>query len=251
MKTLFRRLDEREAGQVTAWRPPALAGSHGHGPAVRAALAKVGIDPDAEPGPGPAGKRADSSPVTVSSGEELAASPVAAAPGTAPTDAGRTALDARAAPAGPTAGPTPFDEGFEAGTRSAHEALGAEVRALIDGFTAEHERWRDEREREIVAMGEALAGAIMRHELTTDPGRLARLVGETLQQFDAGDTRVTVQLHPLDLAAIRAQDEHAPAADLVADDSLQRGDCRLRCGAGLIEAGVADRLAVLLVADSS
>lgn len=241
---MFRQLEQAEAEQVTAWRPPALPGKRGTDPAINAALARLGIASDAVRGKASSedadGVATASSPVTVQSEQDIAAQRASAAQAASDDEVrsdGEMVADSAS---------TPFDDGFEAGARGARESLGADMQTLIAAFVAERERWRAERESEVMMMAQALAEAILRRELIDDPEQLARLVAQALKQFDVGESRVVVQLHPLDLAALDALNRLDVDADLVADETLQRGDCRLRCGDGLIQAGVTDRLAALL-----
>jgi len=259
VNSLFRPLDEREAGQVVAWRPPALAAPRRADDAVRTALEAAGIEGGFQVSNRRGGRTAPSSPVSVHARDQLASMVASArvADDPAPVVIG-TGVDAS-----PDARPTPiespvapdrfdegfdegFDQGFEAGALDARASLGEGVRAVIEAFGAEHGAWRAAREREIVSLANALAAAILRRELVDDPSSLERLVGETLAPFDGDTPTPVVQLHPLDLDAVGTDGGGLQGVELVADASLQRGDCRIRSGASLIEAGVEDRLSALL-----
>lgn len=129
-----------------------------------------------------------------------------------------------------------FDAGFEAGARTAREALGADVQTLVDSLACEHERWLQRREQEIVGLAEALAAHLLGRELQHDSEALLARVTQALASLDGGNAPCELALHPLDLASLPALSERHANLAVVADDALPRGDCRVSSGASVIDA---------------
>lgn len=112
----------------------------------------------------------------------------------------------------------------------------------------ERERWLAEWESMAVHLCTAIAEKIIRAELATHPDRVVELIKHTLQ-LAAGTTRLSVKLHPDDIALlgddasqlVRALSGCAEAM-LCPDGSLTRGDCVLETQHGAVDARLETQL---------
>lgn len=149
-----------------------------------------------------------------------------------------------------------FEAGRAAGLRSGHDEATREAFARYDRVLDRLERTAtqhlDELQDVIAAvatqateLGFEIARAVLARELATaaDPG--AEAIRRALSQLP-GTSDVVARLHPDDLARLSVTtDEVAPgrALQLVADATVERGDCHLSSGAATIDASVTSALA--------
>ena len=99
-----------------------------------------------------------------------------------------------------------------------------------------------EAEQQLVLLASAIAGRILRSEVTTDPTRLLAIAHAAVERLGER-TQATIHLHPDDHAAI----SNTPAAaqhtlKVVPDPHVQPGGCQVQSEVGTIEAGVAAQL---------
>ena len=95
----------------------------------------------------------------------------------------------------------------------------------------------------------AIAGKLVRRQLDVRPENAAEMIATALQ-FSAGSRRMEVRLHPEDLEMLNGDQALAvssglaalPEGLLVADGTLERGDCLVQTVDGRVDA----RLATLL-----
>lgn len=122
--------------------------------------------------------------------------------------------------------------GLDAGRRAA-EAEGAasvaRIAKILSALGGEIGVLDDAVEDAVVALALELARCIVGAEVTRNRGALAGLVRQVLAEIpiDTGTPRIL--LHPDDLAALRTHmpDLGSGKVDLVADDSLEAGGCRV------------------------
>ncbi len=118
------------------------------------------------------------------------------------------------------------------------------VRAAINGIGYEKERWLKHWEEETVKLAGAIAARIVRRELSQDPQITVSLVREALQ-LAMGSGRLRLHLNPADYASLGDQtarltsefSELAPA-DIVADDTVEAGGCRVVTEFGSLDQGI-------------
>lgn len=118
------------------------------------------------------------------------------------------------------------------------------LRAAAESLQAERDRWLIRWEQTAVRLGVAIAEKLVQRQLTACPEIGTEMVSDALR-LAAGQPRLTVYLHPQDLAAWgeRAQQiiqSLTACADttLVPDDTSMRGGCRIETRHGEIDARV-------------
>jgi flagellar assembly protein FliH len=135
-----------------------------------------------------------------------------------------------------------LERGIQEGEARARAAFEAELAAARSAVTAAIEAFKRERESyfariepEVVQLALAIARKILHREAQMDPLLLVGMVHVALEKLDSG-TRVRMRVHPSD---IRHWNEYfaeraagRPAAELVGDASLQRGECALETEIG-------------------
>jgi len=113
------------------------------------------------------------------------------------------------------------------------ETLLPAVREAIAAITYEKSRWQKHWERETVHLAAAIAARVIRRELAQDPTISVDLMREALQ-LAMGSGRLRLLLNPTDFVALgdqveRLSEEFAElaAVDIVADDTIRAGGCRV------------------------
>jgi flagellar assembly protein FliH len=99
-----------------------------------------------------------------------------------------------------------------------------------------------EAERQLVELAVAIAGRILRHEVSTDRTLLLAVARAAVARL--GDSSsATVHLHPDDHAAIEAMQQGMhQSIKIVPDPAVQPGGCLVQSDMGTIEAGIAEQL---------
>ena len=118
------------------------------------------------------------------------------------------------------------------------------LRAAADALQAERDRWLIRWEQTAVRVGVAIAGKLVKSQIATRPELASGMIADALR-LAAGQPRVTVHLHPDDLAAWgdqgpRIVESLTACADstLIADPRISRGGCRIETIHGEIDARV-------------
>jgi|SRR5690606_5582530 len=149
-------------------------------------------------------------------------------------------------------------EGYAAGLQAGGEraralvaeglkALSEPVQALIAGITELQEQHRQSLRQELVPLVEQVARQVVRGELEQRPGRLLEFVDEALAGLPVAVEAVEVRLNPDEYRRIsEAAPELAQRWQLVPDERLPGGECRIRAGARELDAGCGQRLAACL-----
>ena len=130
------------------------------------------------------------------------------------------------------------------------------LHAAAEALQAERDRWLIRWEQTAVHVGVAIAEKLLKTQIATRPELASGMIAEALR-LAAGQPRVTVHLHPEDLAAWgdrapRIVESLTACADstLIADPLVARGGCRIQTQHGEIDARVEtmlERLAEELV----
>ncbi len=119
------------------------------------------------------------------------------------------------------------------------------VQAMLSGFARQRRELLMELQPHVVRIAVEVARRIVRRELRTDPGMVARTVETALEQVaEASQTRVRV--HPLDAQVLQstireivsAPDE-AAAVEIIPDGSVERGGCVVESDRGIVDARLA------------
>ena len=118
------------------------------------------------------------------------------------------------------------------------------LKAAAEALQAERDRWLIRWEQTAVRVGVAIAEKLVKSQIATRPELASGMIADALR-LAAGQPRVTVHLHPDDLAAWGDQgpkivESLTACADstLVADPHVSRGGCRIETIHGEIDARV-------------
>ncbi len=120
--------------------------------------------------------------------------------------------------------------------------------AAAEALQAERDRWIAAWETAAVKLSAAIAGKILRQELSRQPELALPIIREALQ-LAAGQPDIKLHLHPQDLAQL--QECGAEAASrlaavgemtLVADENVARGGCLIETRHGVIDARLETQL---------
>lgn len=118
------------------------------------------------------------------------------------------------------------------------------LRSAAESLQAERDRWLIRWEETAVRVGVAIAEKLLKSQIATRPELASGMIAEALR-LAAGQPRVTVHLHPEDLAAWgdrapRIVESLTACADsiLIPDPDLARGGCRIQTLHGEIDARV-------------
>ena len=122
------------------------------------------------------------------------------------------------------------------------------IREAVDEFEKERDRWLSHWEESLIALSVAIAEKVLRHHLQLRPELATNMLADVLQLL-AGHPRVTIRLHPDDLALLGT-----PANDVITsmsgcsevvvieDDAISRGGCLLETQYSTIDARIETQL---------
>ncbi len=173
--------------------------------------------------------------------------------------AGRQAGHAEGLKAGSEAGRAAGREQGLAACREDTATLAAALETAIAELSSRRAALVKEAERDLLALAVRIAERIVRRELSVDKAAAARAVLEAVG-LAAGRSRATVRVNPADRAAV--EEAHAELhrrfaevedVEVVADESVERGGCRVLTAAGEVDMEVAtqlERIERLLVGES-
>ena len=132
-------------------------------------------------------------------------------------------------------------EGRWAAAAAGQEARREEqLRAALEAFAAERERYFREAETEVVQLALAVARKILGREAALDPDLLGALVRMALDRMGAGPA-VKLHLPPAELARWREGNASLGSpyrCELAPDPSLAPGDCRVETDLGRAHLGL-------------
>ena len=134
-----------------------------------------------------------------------------------------------------------FAAGFEEGAAHAREEA-ERITALVDTLDAAFKRLDQDIAEEVVALAIEVARQMVRQAIAETPGALTDVVRNALHQLP--QTQVRIHLHPDDLAVVKAyladQTGH-PHHQLIEDETVTRGGCRVSAPSSEIDATVETR----------
>jgi flagellar assembly protein FliH len=120
--------------------------------------------------------------------------------------------------------------------------------AAVRGLEIERDRWVAAWETAAVKLSAAIAGKILRHELSRQPQLALPIIREALQ-LAAGQPHVRLHLHPQDLEQLhecgtQAADRLSAVGEaiLVPDENIARGGCLIETRHGIIDARLETQL---------
>jgi len=135
-----------------------------------------------------------------------------------------------------------YDAGREAGLLEgalvARRDANERSAVLLNALTRERDCHEHELEDEVLALSQAMARLILRRELAHDAALLHDVVREALERMPLLAETPVVHLHPADADAMTPLLVADKPVRIVADESLDRGDCRIEAGASLVDAGI-------------
>ncbi|MEI6501694.1 MAG: FliH/SctL family protein [Armatimonadota bacterium] len=145
----------------------------------------------------------------------------------------------------PSASLPPATAGPAGGDGPALERHLSLLSRVISETVASRERLLMELKPDLLTLVLALVRAIVGHEASADPSVIEHTLTQSLRQLHFA-TRLTAQLHPDDLAHLQARPEIVSALageiELVADDAIERGGCRLESDRGGLDATLGTQL---------
>jgi len=106
-------------------------------------------------------------------------------------------------------------------------------------------------QEQLAALAGAIARALIRRELKTQPGQIVAVIRETVALLPASAREVRVHLHPEDAALVReslAETTMDRAWAIAEDPVLSRGGCRVTSDNSTIDARVETRLGAAIAA---
>lgn len=125
------------------------------------------------------------------------------------------------------------------------------LNALLAAIRQAETTRRQEQEAASIALAVRIAGAILRAELTADPGRVTELAAQALAHVRR-EAAVAIELHPDDATLVRAALEQVTCAarfegllQVVDRATLPRGSVRLHAVDGVRDGSLETRLAEL------
>lgn len=122
--------------------------------------------------------------------------------------------------------------------RDREDAQARKLVELLGRVEAELEQLRSEQQEATTRLAFALAEKLAGAELEARPSLVARIVEASLARLPRA-SRVVVRLHPDDVALVPLTQ---PFHEVLADDSLARGDCIIESNVGRVDARMRTRI---------
>lgn len=147
-----------------------------------------------------------------------------------------------------------YADGFSAGERAGAEGarrdmragfdeLAAPIDALVRGFQRVQQAYRTKVRSEVAELVGQVARQVVRAELEARPERILAFVDEAVDTLTKPPESVSVRLNPADYArVVEAAPERVQGWQLVPDDRLDPGECRVRADDIEMDAGCGQRL---------
>jgi len=135
-------------------------------------------------------------------------------------------------------------EGFRAGDKDVRQRV-QRLEQLHQALSQPLEQIDEDIQRRIVELSLSLARQVVRVELDLRPEQLLPLVREAVAQLAPGRDAPDIHLHPGDAAMLRdllAQSGEGADWQLVADDRVSAGGCRVHSGFMEVDATLETRL---------
>lgn len=236
MTIMFRVLSEEEAAKAIKWKAPDFGSTASHIVHARESVSPVALNsilPDSD---------APSLPVIPTSNSLPTSAPALQV---AQSQENKPVLSSEAF-TNPSVEmlQSSYDDGYAQGYADGSKALQdskiTELTKLLGSLTRATPAAReDDLEREIYGLSIDIARLLVHRELNTDPEALSNLVKAGLEQLPSNASGPkSVYLHPEDVKMLIKEAGEFSDTALIADDSLQRGQCRVQSETSTVHAGV-------------
>jgi len=127
------------------------------------------------------------------------------------------------------------------------EAMSRPVDAMLRALTKLKSEFKNAQRKEVVDLVGKIARQVIRAELALQPVQMLALVDEALAAMPPTRDEVEVLLNPEELKRIQELDpKRARKWNLLADPSLEPGECRVKAGDHEVDAGCQGRLAACM-----
>ena len=145
------------------------------------------------------------------------------------------------------------EEGYAAGhaeglaaAREVVNARMAQLNAILEAAARPLRSMDELVELELARLAMTVARQVVAHELRSSPDLVVEAVRQAVLAMPTATARMRVRLHPDDLALLRSLDQVEADWQLVADGSLERGDCLLESERSRLDARVETRMATVV-----
>ena len=143
-----------------------------------------------------------------------------------------------------------LQRGIEEGRVMAAEQLeqrGKPIDAMLKGLKKLKTDMRAAQRKEVVELVGKIARQVIRAELALQPTQLLALVDEALAAMPPARDTIDVLMNPEELKRVSELDpKRAKKWNLLADPTLEPGECRVRAGDHEVDAGCQGRLAAVM-----
>jgi flagellar assembly protein FliH len=140
--------------------------------------------------------------------------------------------------------------GYEEGRQQAiaeMDALAKPVDAMLRALKKLKTEYRNAQRKEVVDLVGKIARQVIRAELALQPVQMLNLVDEALAVMPPTRDEVDVHLNPEEMKRIQELDpKRAKKWNLMADPTLEAGECRVKAGDHEVDAGCQGRLAACM-----
>lgn len=127
------------------------------------------------------------------------------------------------------------------------EQMAKPVDAMLRGLKKLKTEFQSTQRKEVVDLVGKIARQVIRAELALQPVQMLNLVDEALAAMPPTRDEIEVMLNPEELKRIQELDpKRAKKWNLMADPSLDAGECRVRAGDHEVDAGCQGRLAACM-----
>lgn len=137
--------------------------------------------------------------------------------------------------------------GMEAGTRDARQRI-KQLNEILETLAKPFQDLDDAVANQFVELVRNISQAVVKREITLDPGLLREIVVEAIAALPAADSQVTIVVHPDDAGLIEAHLESATVRSwrLEMNPMQDRGGCEVRTDIARIDANIGSRLSQLI-----
>lgn len=135
--------------------------------------------------------------------------------------------------------------GLREGRAAGREHVAAEAarwQSLIEKLAHPFQALDERVEAELVRLVQILVRQILMREMRESPSVVQGWIKAGLAALPDGADRIEIHLHPADAAWLREQLDHHPHWQLVEDEQLPRGACRIDSADTRVDAGLDARL---------
>jgi flagellar assembly protein FliH len=127
------------------------------------------------------------------------------------------------------------------------ETMSRPIDAMLRALTELKSEFKNAQRKEVVDLVGKIARQVIRAELALQPVQMLALVDEALAAMPPTRDEVEVLLNPEELKRIQELDpKRARKWNLLADPSLEPGECRVKAGDHEVDAGCQGRLAACM-----